>query len=493
MSHSNIPSMARPRQPGNNKPPAKRRQPGAPKMDKLTVGLLAAFIVLAIAAGITAFVVVRNFFLSAPLNEGGSPIFQNSQQGSDLPEGYVPQGTQYVAPLQSAGGPTPIPWDGASRVNVLVMGLDYRDWQDNEGGPSRTDSMMLLTLDPVTYTAGMLSIPRDLWVNIPGFDYNKINTAYFLGEGSHLPGGGPGLAVKTVEQLLGVSINYYVQIDFNAFVKFIDTIGGVDINIPAEMDIAAIGGHLVHVYPGVQTLSGELALAYARNRYTEGGDFDRAGRQQQVIMAVRDNILNFYSLPTLISKAPEMYNELASGVNTNMSLQEAIALAWIVQKIPEANIKKAIIGVDQAPYGTGPNGESILIPIPDQIRIIRDSVFAVDVAIAPALVNADATTLMKDEAARVEMQNGTTVEGLAGKTAQYFTSEGLNITSQINADRTYSSSEIILYSGKPYTAEYLAEKMNIPSSRIYNQYNPDAGVDVVVIIGDDWAQSNPMP
>ena len=85
-------------------------------------------------------------------------------------------------PLQPVGGPTPEPWDGASRVTLLVMGLDYRDWLAGEG-PPRTDSMILLTLDPLNRTAGMLSIPRDLWVTIPGgFDNNRINTAYSLGE-----------------------------------------------------------------------------------------------------------------------------------------------------------------------------------------------------------------------------------------------------------------------------------------------------------------------
>ena len=338
----------------------------------------------------------------------------------------------------------------------------------------------------------MLSIPRDMWVNIPGFDNNKINTAYFLGESYHLPGGGPGLAVQTVEQFLGVKINYYVQIDFEAFVKFIDAIGGVDINVPQGIDIAAIGGHVKHLNPGVQTLNGEDALAYARNRHTKGDDFDRAQRQQQVIMAVRDNILNYYTLPTLVSKAPELYNKLAAGLNTNMSLEEALALAWIVQKIPEANIKQEVIGVDQAPYGTGPNGEAILIPIPDQIRVIRDSVFAVDVAIAPVLVSADPITLMKGETARVELQNGTNSGDLLGRSAQYFTSEGLNITSQVNAERAYSISEIILYNGKPYTAQYLAGKLNISSSYIRYQYDPDATVDVVVILGSDWSQDNPM-
>ena len=116
------------------------------------------------------------------------------------------------------------------------MGLDYRDWVSGEG-PSRTDTMILFSLDPLTLTAGMLNIPRDLWVNIPGYGYGKINTAYYLGEANQLPGGGTGLAVKTVEQFLGVPINYYAQIDFSAFERFIDLIGGIELNIEHEIKI----------------------------------------------------------------------------------------------------------------------------------------------------------------------------------------------------------------------------------------------------------------
>jgi LCP family protein required for cell wall assembly len=121
------------------------------------------------------------------------------------------------------------------------MGLDLRDWEG--GGPSRTDTMLLYTLDPVTHSAGMLSIPRDLWVNIPGFEYGKINTAYYLGEAYDTPGGGPGLAIETVEELLGIPINYYGEVDFDAFVRLVDEIGGIEINVPEEISVDPLGPH----------------------------------------------------------------------------------------------------------------------------------------------------------------------------------------------------------------------------------------------------------
>ncbi len=111
----------------------------------------------------------------------------------------VPSIETLPPPITAPESDLPPAWDGASRINVLLIGLDYRDWLAGEGAP-RSDTMIVLTIDPLTKTAGMMSIPRDMWVNIPGFGYSRINTAYSSGEGSKLPGGGPELARKTVEQ-----------------------------------------------------------------------------------------------------------------------------------------------------------------------------------------------------------------------------------------------------------------------------------------------------
>ena len=199
-------------------------------MDRITKAILLIFLILALVTSVLAFNFVRNFTSSMTMfNLPGAPVIDQSQTNS-LGETAVPQ-TQL-------NQPTAQPWNGVSRVTILIMGLDYRDTQKND--IPRSDTMMLLTIDPVTKTAGMLSIPRDLWVNIPNFDYSTINVAYRLGISYNLPGGGPQLATETVEQLLGVPINFYAVIDFTAFIKFIDTIGGVVI-IPNRMYLYKIG------------------------------------------------------------------------------------------------------------------------------------------------------------------------------------------------------------------------------------------------------------
>ncbi|HNS63540.1 MAG TPA: LCP family protein, partial [Anaerolineaceae bacterium] len=262
--------------------------------DRLTILLLIVFVILAIVTGVAVFRLVKNTVAGwniTPL-EGVSIQSTTTVNGTPV---SLPGGA-----LQPEGGPTAEPWDGNSRVTILLMGLDYRDWEAGE--VPHTDSMILLTIDPMTSSAGMLSIPRDMWVNIPGYDYYKINQAYYFGELDQLPGGGPALAVKTVESFIGVPITYYAQIDFGAFVRVIDEIGGVKIDVPEKITIDPIGDSpKVTLEPGRYTLNGELALAYARSRKGSGDDFARAERQQQVILAVRDRILQFDQMPSLVT------------------------------------------------------------------------------------------------------------------------------------------------------------------------------------------------
>ncbi len=458
---------------------------------KITLILAGVFVVLAIAAAVIAYSLVSD--LVKHWNMTNLPGYSEPQATS-----VNAQGTPIApnVPLQAVSGPPAKPWDGSSRVTVLVMGLDYSDWRKQTEGwtdASRTDSMILLTVDPLSKTAGMMSIPRDLWVNIPdGYGYYKINQAYYFGELNKRPGGGPGLAIDTVEKFIGVPIDYYAQIDFAAFEKFIDDLGGIEIDVPADITVGVMFEPEVTLKAGKQTLSGKVALGYARQRYTDGGDIDRANRQQQVIMAIRDKILSINMLPTLIAKAPDLYAQLSAGIKTNLTLDQVIQLAYLATQIPQDKIKKAVIGYEEAALGTSPDGLSILVPYPDKIRLLRDQVFSTGGPVGPAAVAQDPKALADAEAAKISVLNGSGVGGLAAKTSSYLKDQGLNIVSEGNADPT-ANTTIILYSGKPYTAAYLAAMMNVTNAHILNQYAPDAQTDIAVIVGSDWAQKNPMP
>jgi polyisoprenyl-teichoic acid--peptidoglycan teichoic acid transferase len=394
-------------------------------------------------------------------------------------------------PLQAAGGPPAVPWDGDSRINILFMGLDYRDWQVGDG-PPRTDTMILLTIDPQSKTAGMLSIPRDLWVNVPGFNYTKINTAYYYGEAFQTPGGGAALAMETVQNFLGVPVHYYAQVDFGAFVRLIDEIGGVVVDVPESIVIDLIGSGpetKKHLEPGRQTLPGEWALAYARMRDTAGSDFDRSERQQQVILAVRERVMRFDMIPTLIRKAPAIYSEIASGVNTNLTLDQIFRLGWVVKDVSPESIQRGVIGPDQVTFGFSPEGLSILVPIPEEIRVLRDDIFAAEGTINPISTVTGATVeeLVIEEDARIAIQNGTYTPGLGSATSEFLVNEGFNVVEVANADQLYEMTTIIDYTGNPYTLRQLTDVLGINPSRIFSSYDPDRAYDIAVILGDDWA------
>lgn len=461
--------------------------------NRLNIILLVAFSIAALLIGYLTYAAVRDFISSWEItNLPGVSVQDTTPAPGENPV------TDPQQPLQQVGGPTPPAWDGAQRVTVLVMGLDYRDLQTGDG-PPRTDSMILLTIDPINRTAGMISIPRDLWVNIPGFNYGRINTAYPLGEAYKVPGGGPGLAMETVEELLGVPIDYYAQIDFSAFIDFIDTIDGVIINVPEQIRVDPITpgrkNNTKLLKPGVQLLNGDLALAYARARKTEGGDFDRAQRQQQVIMGIRNKVLNPETLPTLIARAGVIYNQLSAGIHTNLNLDQAIRLAWLASQIKEDQIQKGIIGppdmVVQA-VSQDTAQPDVYKPITGKIRELRDQIFGGG-PVSPAAANMSLPELISSEAARVAVLNGSSMAGLATRTTEYLKSQGVNVTLTGNAEKLSPYTEITLYNGKPYTLKLLVELLNISPYRIYYVNDPNSQVDISVTLGEDWAASNPMP
>jgi LCP family protein required for cell wall assembly len=468
--------------------------------------LLVAFLIATVAVTYLTYVSVRDFVATWKLTKGeGIPVSQGEDQPVSTPNALGTPAEEediITSPLQEAG-PEPKPWDGASRVTVLVMGLDYGAWAVERQCPCRTDTMILLTLDPLTRSAGILNIPRDLWVSIPGFDqYEKINTAYFLGQAYNLPDGGPGLAVETVEQFLGVPINFYAQIDFKTFEKFINEIGGIELDIKEKITVDPLGkGNTVVLKPGKQRVRGPVALAYARARYTQGGDFDRANRQQEVIMAILARVTEPERFPALLTKAPVLYDQLSSGIHTNMSLEQAIQLAWTVYQVYQSspeNIQRGVIAppeMVELSTAIGDDGakQDILIPVPDKIRELRDSIFTSTGIASPLKAGEDPKAAMQAEAARVAIKNGSSTSGLAARTQEYLITQGVNVVEAGNADGLYSGTLIIDYTGKPYTVKYLVELMGIKEANVYSSFDPNSQVDVSITLGTDWGTSNPMP
>jgi LCP family protein required for cell wall assembly len=274
--------------------------------------------------------------------------------------------------------PTPEPWEGEQRVTILILGVDSGDWDSpGRAGPPRADTLLVLSVDPVAQTAGMLSIPRDLTVDIPGIlNPNRINTAHRFGEIYDMPGGGPGLTMRTVQNLLGMPVDYYVRIDFRAFERIIDEIGGIVVDVPHEIKVDPLGpDNAVTLEPGEQFMDGPTALAYARARNTPRGDFDRILKQQQVVLAVREQVLRLEMLPLLIFKAPGLFQELRDGLQSDLPLDQAIRLAWLSRSIKAGDIQTGAIGLNQLYRETTEEGLSVYRAHPDRVRWLRDQVF----------------------------------------------------------------------------------------------------------------------
>lgn len=384
------------------------------------------------------------------------------------------------------------PWSGAERVTILLLGVDQRC--DDEG-PTHTDSVMVVTIDPVGLSAAVLSLPRDLWVEIPGFGVDRINQAYYMGQIYEYPGDGPALAVETVEATLGVNIDYYVTVNFDAFVEVVDLIGGIVVDVPEAIDDPiypdrCYGYDPFSVEAGEQRLDGEAALKYARTRATFGGDVDRAGRQQAVVLAVREQVLQLNRLPQLIAQSPRLWQTFQGNVRTDLSLDEALQLALLVREIPGDSIRTAVLDYDYVYNETTPDGRQVLVPVRENIRRLRDQLFAPPVVPTPIIENLPA--LMAAEKARVAVYNGTAVFGLAAATQEYLERFDINITEVGNADSaTYRTTQIIAYGSYPYTSQYLTQLMQIPPLNVSNGSSPDGDFDVLIIIGDDWRVPTP--
>ena len=446
-------------------------------------GLGLAFVATATLSAWVVYAAVRD--VTSVWTGQGLPALFTPRQGDATPDP--------TDPAQPALEPTPNleaegqAWNGVDRINILLMGLDYRDWESGEG-PPRTDSMMLATLDPITGSAGMLSIPRDLWVEIPDFEHNRINTAYFLGESFRMPGGGAGLAMRTVENLLGVPVQYYAVIEFGAFERAIDEVGGLDIQVFEDIKLSPLGRTSFWARIGSHHFDGASALAYARARKTEGGDFDRAERQQQVVLAIRDSVFEM-GVAELLARAPAIYRELASGIHTNLSFDQMVALGLMGVQIQDYEVRRGVIAPpDMVLLETHPDGSQVLKPVPDAIRQLRDQVFTGAGAISPSVAVDPPEGAARLENARVAVFNGAGVEGLASDAAEYLQQQGLTIVQVANADRhDYDKSRVIVHSPNfPYTLRYLADMLGLTEGQILRSVFPRGDLDMELILGVDW-------
>lgn len=369
------------------------------------------------------------------------------------------------------------------RVNILVMGLDRRPQEGQ--APARTDTMFVLTVDPRSKTAGILGIPRDLWVDIPGKEggsfKERINTAYVIGTVNHYPGGGAGLAMRVVERELNIPLDHYVVIDFEGFTKVIDALGGIDVDVPEDTydpyySWTELPGDYDPQYfeAGLQHMDGRAALAYARIRYSSD-DLDRIQRQQRIMFAVMDRAMSL----GVLDDAVDLWKRYEDAVDTDVNDFQIPGLAALAAQIAPERISALSLGAVTAGYIT-PDGAAVLLPDEEGVQRIVQALFS--------------DQRLMEEEALVEVQNGTETEDLAARVVDYLVSVGFPASALVAANapdgQPHATTEIIDFAGKSYTAQRLADWLEVSADRIRPAGAADGGLstvaaDIVVVLGQD--------
>ncbi len=372
----------------------------------------------------------------------------------------------------SATGPD---WNNNQRVNVLVMGIDRRG--DEGADNSRTDVMMVMTIDPASKSAGMLSIPRDLYVPIPVRDnlviQERINTANVYGEYYKYPGGGVALAKSTVQYNFGIPIHYYLLVDFDGFLRLIDTIGGVTVDVEKqivdyEYPTPNYGTMTIRIPEGIQHFDGEHALWYVRSRHQDS-DFSRMKRQQKVLLAIRDQLLQL----NMILRLPQLWREFKDVVQTDLALPDLLALANVARNVDPNNIISRSLEIPYVTNTITSDGAYILLLNRALTKEVIDEVFF------------DAHK--QQQAARIEVLNGTDTVGLATKTAKQLEEKGFNqVTTGDSLDGVQDKTQIYSLSTTKYSAGLIASILNFPTDRVQTVPKMNGGsADIRVVLGKD--------
>ncbi len=359
--------------PGFGEPPDRARWSWRRRITFAVSSLLFALVPLGIGAGLYRSsgdvtnlvfdVLMMTAWVTSPSDRPPEPV----GVGTPMPDGTpAPEAPRFEASQLDVPE-----WSSKERVNIILLGTDRRD---NEPDVTRTDTLLIVSIDPVTKSAGVLSLPRDLWVNIPGYGFERVNTAFEIGE-FQKKGGGPALLRKTIEGLLGVPIHHYALVGFTGFRKVVDQLGGVVVDVERpfrddEFPSGNYGTRRILFQTGLQVLDGETALWFVRSRHADS-DFGRNRRQRQFLLAVRQQALQL----NMITKAPAMLSSIMDSVKTDLRTTEILSLARVAKDVETSKlVSRAVDETMVNPWMT-PGGAAVLLPEPAAIRQVVREVF----------------------------------------------------------------------------------------------------------------------
>lgn len=409
----------------------------------------------------------------------------------------VLQGGGSAAALAENVDPSLLKGEGDGRVNILLLGRGG----DGHEGPDLTDTLLVASIDPVSKEAALLSIPRDFWVKPSGSgSYTKINSVYAnakykVQDGKKIPNqaaeaekAGQEAIEKTIEETLGIPIHYHVMVDFEAFRKSIDTVGGVDINVKTQLYDPSVAWennwNPLIAAVGQQHFDGKKALLYVRSRHGSArGDFDRSERQRETIVALKDKVfsLGTFGNPVKISQLIDAFGD---HVQTNFNSSEVMRLYTLAKQIPSDKVTS--LGLADPPndyiHTSNVGGQSVVVP---------KAGVGVYGEIQSYIRNALKDSYLKSENASIIVLNGTSKAGLATTKANELKSYGYNVTTIADAPtKDYTTTQLVdMRDGqKKYTKNYLEKRLGVKTiSKLPTGI--DAGTaDFVIILGQSSAQ-----
>lgn len=371
-------------------------------------------------------------------------------------------------PAAAAEESAPPAWSGKERLNVLLLGVDKRE---GDAQTENTDTLIVLSLDPLANSAAMLSIPRDTLVTIPGVpNKDKVNAAYSYGGAKR----GPDLARRTVEGLLGIPIHSFALIDFAAFTKIVDSFGGilVDVKRPLrdeEYPTADSGIERLHLPAGPQLLRGEDALRYARSRH-DSNDFSRARRQQDVLTALRLRLVQGG-----LARIPAVVDRIGTAVQTNFDPGNVLPLARTGSAIDSGAIRSEILLPCNAPDAehcelTEQQSALGYYLIPDKAKVAD---FVASLFYDPRV---------RQEGARVEVRATGARSATARATAERLGARSMAIAGVTDGPPARSA-VILRNAAKRYTADTLAKQLGLAVSEDPAE---TADADIVLRLGSDF-------
>jgi LCP family protein required for cell wall assembly len=386
----------------------------------------------------------------------------------------------------NAPPPAPLRAFKENVINVVLIGTDTR----TASSVGRSDVVIIASIDPDVPAVTMLSLPRDLYVYIPNYQWERINVAEVHGERNGSGGRGADLLKQTIQYNFGIPVQYYARVDFTGFKRIVDTVGGVDViadcalydefpDLPdSHSDLLAANSPFTPVgainipIAGVYHLDGKHALWYARSR-SSSNDFDRTRRQQRVLRAVWEAIRQRNLAPQL----PSLWGALTQTVETDLTLNDVIYLAHIAAQIQPAQMRSRFLDGSHLREIIAPGGAQVLAYDYATLQPYLDETFAP----LPPNIAAQATGW-------VDVRNGATRTDWDRVAADRLIWAGYPVESWGPADQPYPRSMLIDYSASPKgsRAADLAALFNIAPDNIIHQPDPDSTVAQRIIVGQDW-------